>query len=158
MVKLMFLLPCAFLFGLGGDSTSGFIARQHRFTQHCLFFPGPPYFGLSTQNLHAPQSSRRQAEQLLQRFLFEPKLCQWCSKIDMYLSDNSCMLMHTWFDAACRRWDVDGSSMCFLVLFQCLQCSLWKKNYLLSRVPNCTYDTVYLTFLRACAFLPTRFL
>ena len=47
IVKLMFYLPCSFLFGLGGDSISAFIARQHRFGLHCFFFPGPLYFGLS---------------------------------------------------------------------------------------------------------------
>jgi len=67
-------LPVSFLLGLGSDTISAFIARQHRLIQHCFFLPGPPYFGLSRQNLHIPQSSPRQAGQLWQRVLLEPEI------------------------------------------------------------------------------------
>ena len=113
--------PCFFSFGAWEWHHICFHCKATSFDTALLFLPGPPYFSLSRQNLHVPQSSPRQAGQLWHRVLLEPEIVSTiCTVIE------SMHVLDTWLDAVGRSWGsaiFDDSSTC-LVLFQCLLCSL----------------------------------
>ena len=61
--------------------------------QHCFSFPGPPYFGLSAQNLHSLQSSDLQPEHCPHLLRFFPKNIN----IYMYIYSNNKKIKKTKF-------------------------------------------------------------
>ena len=61
--------------GLGSDVPTQDDGKSTHFlfTQHCFFFPGPPYLGLSRHILHTLHSSAVQPVQIPHRPLFFPE-------------------------------------------------------------------------------------
>ena len=85
-------------------SASAFAVRMHlRLMQHCFFKPGPPFLGLSRQNLHRLQSVFRHPGQCPHRFcLLRPVV----TSITLIVVSDS--IMHTFCVSANRELCITG--------------------------------------------------